>query len=666
MRIRALLVTLFECGGARPLRDPLYDGTISCSRDYQSRRRTAADDSIWRKLYTHAIRLQRIASEKKIAGTTDSVEGCTCGPAESVLNPGDPLAIDGPPAKRARMHEVVVAQSNNSAASQRSVASRFKKLHQQQHNGTAAAAAERDAPVVEVSSAPASNPVPLTEADKNVIRLIGQHLKSLGMNAAVQALVDESGCKLESPAAARFRMHVVNGNWDMVLTDLKALKEFVVRPQHLKQMKFFVLEQKYLELVEKGDTLEALSVLRAELTPLGYGRERVHELSTFLMVKGGAELRAAAGWAGSSLEGRQVLLDRLQAFLPPAVMLPPKRLDVLLRQAWQWQVSRCPLHNANAGDSFDAPSLLVDHHCKHVGFPTTTRQILHDHMDEVWCTVFSPCGKYLATGAKEPAVYVFKVNSVTKTVEKYRTLDGHACGAAYLSWSADSKYLAVAGTEESYLSWSADSKYLAVAGTEDASPDIWVWNVERGELKRRVSNNPEDSLSVIAWHKCGRRIACGGQKGQFYQCDINDGQQQQPEVWEGFRIRGLWCKNDGRTVLASDTHHRIRAYTFDDMRDYTVITESAPLIYFCVDATERYALCTIKDHGLHLWDMETRSLVKRFTGSKHGDYVIFSCFGGYNQSFVATGSEDNCVYIWHRDREEPVKVLRGHSLVVNA
>jgi hypothetical protein len=38
-----------------------------------------------------------------------------------------------------------------------------------------------------------------------------------------------------------------------VLTDLKALKEFVARPQHLTQMKFIVLEQKYLELVEKGD-----------------------------------------------------------------------------------------------------------------------------------------------------------------------------------------------------------------------------------------------------------------------------------------------------------------------------------------------------------------------------------------------------------------------------
>jgi hypothetical protein len=77
--------------------------------------------------------------------------------------------------------------------------------------------------------------------------------------------------------------------------------------------------------------LDALSVLRGELTPLCYGRERVHELSTFLMLKGGAELRTAAGWPGSSLDGRQALLDRLQAFLPPAVMLPPKRLDVLLR-----------------------------------------------------------------------------------------------------------------------------------------------------------------------------------------------------------------------------------------------------------------------------------------------------------------------------------------------
>lgn len=69
----------------------------------------------------------------------------------------------------------------------------------------------------------------------------------------MQALVDESGCKLEHPAATRFRMHVLNGSWDMVLSDLKALKDFVSKPSDLLHMKLLVLEQKYLELIEKGD-----------------------------------------------------------------------------------------------------------------------------------------------------------------------------------------------------------------------------------------------------------------------------------------------------------------------------------------------------------------------------------------------------------------------------
>lgn len=42
------------------------------------------------------------------------------------------------------------------------------------------------------------------------------------------------------------------------------------------------------------------------------------------------------------------------------------------------------------------------------------------------------------------------------------------------------------------------------------------------------------------------------------------------DTWEGVRVRCLWCKKDGKTVLASDTHHRIRSYFFDDMTDKTL------------------------------------------------------------------------------------------------
>lgn len=39
------------------------------------------------------------------------------------------------------------------------------------------------------------------------------------------------------------------------------------------------------------------------------------------------------------------------------------------------------------------------------------------------------------------------------------------------------------------------------------------------------------------------------------------------DSWEGVRVQCLWCLNDGRIVLASDTHQRIRGYNFEDLTD---------------------------------------------------------------------------------------------------
>ena len=59
-------------------------------------------------------------------------------------------------------------------------------------------------------------------------------------------------------------------------------------------MKFLLLEQKYLEYLEEGLVLEALQVLRNELTPLGHNTGRVHQLSAFMMCSGRDELQVKA------------------------------------------------------------------------------------------------------------------------------------------------------------------------------------------------------------------------------------------------------------------------------------------------------------------------------------------------------------------------------------
>lgn len=51
-------------------------------------------------------------------------------------------------------------------------------------------------------------------------------------------------------------------------------------------MKFLLLQQKYLEYLEDGKVLEALQVLRGELTPLKYNTDRIHVLSGYCCLLG--------------------------------------------------------------------------------------------------------------------------------------------------------------------------------------------------------------------------------------------------------------------------------------------------------------------------------------------------------------------------------------------
>merc|ERR1712035_14009 len=89
------------------------------------------------------------------------------------------------------------------------------------------------------------------------------------------------------------------------------------------------------------------------------------------------------------------------------------------------------------------------------------------------------------------------------------------------------------------------------------------------------------------------------------------------------------------------------------------------LTHYFLLQTDRYALLNIATQGLRMWDIQNRSLVRKFNGITQGFYIIHSCFGGINQSFVASGSEDNKVYIFNVKKDDPIAVLEGHTRTVN-
>ncbi|KAG5321539.1 WDR26 protein, partial [Acromyrmex heyeri] len=507
----------------------------------------------------------------------------------------------------------------------------------------------------------------MDKTNQDIVRLIGQHLKTVGLDRTADLLMQESGCRLDHPAAAKFRQHVMDGDWNKADHTLNELKSFLDSAnQSLVEMKFLLLEQKYLEYLEEGMIFDALHVLRNELTPLGHNTGRIHQLSLFMMCSGRDELQTRAGWDGKGSASRAALMDRLQRFLPPSIMLPPRRLHSLLCQAVEMQNQLCTYHvthsqcdyflcrksqgsNSPRIQKFDQTnlenvSLLVDHNCGEDQFPCHTIQILNDHCDEVWYCKFSPDGLKLATGSKDMTVIIWDVDPETLKVTHRKTLEGHSYGVGLIAWSPDSNHLIVCGPED--------------------CPELWLWSIDTPdcELRVKLTQSTDDSLTACAWHRDSNKFVTGGIRGQFYQCDM-DGNVS--DSWEGVRVKCLWCRSDGRTVLAADTHHRIRSYTFDDLGDATILQEEHPIMSFSVDRTDRLVLLNVANQGMHLWDLEDKCLIRRFRGVTQGHFTVHSCFGGVNQDFIASGSEDNKVYVWHIKRELPIAILTGHSRLVS-
>jgi len=306
--------------------------------------------------------------------------------------------------------------------------------------------------------------------------------------------------------------------------------------------------------------------------------------------------------------------------------------------------------NEQANDSIANDFVFRDHVCSTMNFPSRCSQVLSDHKCEVWVVKFSPCGRFLATGAKSPYVYVWRLEDPTvMELSFYRRLlpPTEISGIAALSWSFD-------------------SKILAVAACEGNQSGIFLFNVVNGAITSEIRPNQIETFNAVSFFgDTSRRLACADRMGNF-QCHDTDNLPGNHKTFIGFRIGCLHAMKDGKTVVASDTLQRIRSYDFETQEDMTIITENSPITYFTLDKSEDHILVTTRSEGLRLWCMKTHALIRTFFGSVHNDYVIMSTFGGISGDFIASGSEDERIVIWNRRNEKPIHQIRGHTGTVNS
>ncbi|KAK1835396.1 WD40-repeat-containing domain protein [Podospora conica] len=485
---------------------------------------------------------------------------------------------------------------------------------------------------------------------EEVTRILIQALSDMGYRSAAESVSRDSGYELENPTVAAFRTAVLDGSW----AQAEGLLEGAVQQGQSRQpqpgnglvlapgadrniMRIWLRQQKFLELLERRDTTKALQVLRYDLMPLcSEQHQKLHFLSGLLMCQSAEDMKAQANWDGAHGQSRQYLLSELSRCISPSVMLPEHRLAVLLEHVKEDQIMHCLYHTDPA-----PPSLYSDHMCDRNHFPCEVLAELDKHADELWQVLFSHDGTRLAGCGMDKYVIIWDVASFEILVR----IEAHEGNITDIAWSPD------------------DSMIVS------CSQDRWakVWNTERqtGALVRKLDRFDEPVTGCV-WTADSQSLFTGTLHKDRSICQW-DLEGNLIHTWtKKYRTSSLDLSPDGHRLVAMDDQQSVHVYNFRTRElEYELNLKSTPTSV-SISQDSRFLLVNKSDGEAQLIDMVTRDVIQKYRGHVGGEYMIRSGFGGANESFVISGSEDGKVFIWHKSTGIPVQKLEAHNPRCNA
>ncbi|KAK4479269.1 hypothetical protein RD792_014780 [Penstemon davidsonii] len=304
----------------------------------------------------------------------------------------------------------------------------------------------------------------------------------------------------------------------------------------------------------------------------------------------------------SRLKSGEDLLEELQNVIPPVVMLRKSGLVHLVEQVLLLQRDSCRFHNSTN------LSLFTDHHCGKEQIPSESIQV-----DDFGL------------------------------VSMKHQLSGHAKPVSCISWSPNDDQLLTCGEEER----------------------IRRWDIATGECLQIIAK-PNLKIVSCAWGPDGNSIFFGvryGNVGRMYMWDL---QGNDLKCWKTPRNEELGITDKELITILKNSQIIFVKLDSNSLR-FRVINENQPIVSFALSEDSKFLLVSLSNQEIHLWNIDgpTNAVLATYRGHKRSRFVVRSCFGGLGQAFIASGSEDSQVYIWHRDSGELILKLGGHSGVVN-
>lgn len=190
------------------------------------------------------------------------------------------------------------------------------------------------------------------------------------------------------------------------------------------------------------------------------------------------------------------------------------------------------------------------------------------------------------------------------------------------------------------VAWSPDDCQLLTCGMEEA---VRCWDVRTGDCLHVYE---KDGLGLIScgWFPDGRQIFSGVTDKSTCLWDLDGKELESWKDQRTTRTSDMAVTKNGRWIISICRETAIMLVDRESKLQ-KLIEEDQTITSFSLSGDDKFLLVNLVNQEIHLWSIkdDPAALVTRYRGHKRSRLLIRSCFGGYEQTFIASGSEDSQV-----------------------